>query len=181
MRNYTQNTKVQLSAKLYKQSQILLILPFLNFTLVKLPNKLKLKYCVNSDALWAQCISVKCCSNNVIVMTPDWKVSVSLCLPRALVKTSKHQQLSLAEDHPVPAATWRTTGHSEKHNHSIKALINTHFIYFYIFIACIYRPINQIQVTTCVTVVMYYCLCFHGSYLMFSHVCVVRCSTQRSL
>lgn len=33
---------------------------------------------------------------------------VTFCLPGALMETSKHQQLFLAEDHPVAAATRRT-------------------------------------------------------------------------
>lgn len=35
---------------------------------------------------------------------------ITRCLPGALVETSKHQQLLLAEDHPVSTATRRPTG-----------------------------------------------------------------------
>lgn len=36
----------------------------------------------------------------------------TFCLPGALMETSKHQELSLAEDHPVAAASWWTTRRS---------------------------------------------------------------------
>lgn len=49
--------------------------------------------------------------------------AVNLCLPSALVEASKHQQLPLAENHPVSAATRWTTGRPER-THSEELLLN---------------------------------------------------------
>lgn len=61
-------------------------------------------------------------------------------LPGALMEASEHQQLPLAEDHPVPAAAGRTTRCPERRTKSLTLYLLTQTITNYFQLVHLFVP-----------------------------------------